>query len=91
MINVHHKFYIQTRMAWQYENEALTSLCSTCHQEEHKKNRTPIYNENMELQMYAKVCPKCSGSDVLKEFKYFKNGICFECMGTGNVNPLPSV
>ena len=85
-LNVHHKYYSSGRMAWQYKNEALITLCTNCHKEEHLKNKIPIYNEKGEFLNHAENCNKCSGSGVLSEYHYYMNGICFECMGTGNVN-----
>lgn len=85
-LNVHHKYYSYGKMAWEYENEALTTLCASCHKEEHINNQIPVYNEKGEFQHNAENCPKCSGSGVLSEYDYYLNGICFQCMGTGNVN-----
>jgi hypothetical protein len=34
-LQVHHKKYIDGLMPWEYENELLESLCSTCHKKEH--------------------------------------------------------
>ena len=43
-LQVHHKKYINGLMPWEYENELLESLCSTCHKKEHnikpRKKRT---------------------------------------------------
>jgi 5-methylcytosine-specific restriction endonuclease McrA len=85
-LNVHHKYYISGKMAWEYQNDALITLCASCHKEEHLKNQIPVYNEKGEFQHHAENCPKCSGSGVLLEYSYYMNGVCFECMGTGNIN-----
>lgn len=34
-LQVHHKKYIDGLMPWEYDNELLESLCSTCHKKEH--------------------------------------------------------
>ncbi len=34
-LQVHHKKYIDGLMPWEYENDLLESLCSTCHKKEH--------------------------------------------------------
>jgi DnaJ-class molecular chaperone len=73
-------------MAWEYNNDALITLCASCHKEEHLKNQIPVYNEKGEFQHYAENCPKCSGAGVLSEYSYYMNGVCFQCMGTGNIN-----
>jgi len=33
-LNVHHKQYFKGRKPWEYENEALVTLCETCHEEQ---------------------------------------------------------
>lgn len=85
-LNVHHKYYISGKMAWEYKNEALITLCATCHKAEHLNNLIPVMNENGDVLHYAENCPKCLGSGVLSEYDYYKNGICFQCMGTGSIN-----
>ncbi|WP_033960415.1 hypothetical protein [Psychroserpens jangbogonensis] len=85
-LNVHHKYYNSGKMAWEYDNEALTTLCASCHKEEHLKNKIPVYNEKGEFQYHAENCAKCSGSGVLSEYNYYMNGICFQCIGTGSIN-----
>lgn len=85
-LNVHHKYYMIGKMAWEYDNEALITLCASCHKKEHEKNKIPVYNDRKEFLHYAENCPKCDGSGVLSEYHYFMNGICFQCMGTGNIN-----
>ena len=54
--------------------------------EEHLNNLIPVMNENGDVLHYAENCPKCLGSGVLSEYDYYKNGICFQCMGTGSIN-----
>lgn len=85
-LNVHHKCYIRNKMAWEYNNEDLITLCSTCHKEEHSNTRIPIHNKEGEFEGYAENCPRCFGSGVLEEYYYNQNGVCFKCMGTGSVN-----
>jgi 5-methylcytosine-specific restriction endonuclease McrA len=45
-LQVHHKKYIDGLMPWEYENDLLESLCSTCHKKEHnikpKKKKKPV-------------------------------------------------
>ena len=36
-LQVHHKFYIEGRMAWEYPMSALIPLCADCHALEHGK------------------------------------------------------
>lgn len=34
-LNVHHKYYLSGKMAWEYPSDALITLCETCHQATH--------------------------------------------------------
>ena len=72
-------------MAWEYDNEAIITLCASCHKEEHSKNKTPVYSEKGDFQNYAENCFKFHGSGVLSEYNYYMNGICFGFRGTGSL------
>lgn len=41
-LNVHHKVYIVGRMAWEYSDMYLITLCRACHVETHRLKPTPI-------------------------------------------------
>ena len=82
ILHVHHKYYIQTIRAWQYRDDALITLCSTCHQDTHDKNTIPVYSdESMTEQLNLTKCPKCNGSGYLDEYHYYLDGVCFGCNG----------
>jgi 5-methylcytosine-specific restriction endonuclease McrA len=34
-LQVHHTIYIDGLMPWEYDNDTLEALCSTCHKKEH--------------------------------------------------------
>lgn len=34
-LQVHHLYYRKTKLAWEYPDKALTTLCSVCHEDEH--------------------------------------------------------
>jgi len=82
-LNVHHKYYIENRKAWEYENDALITLCEKCHKEEHEKNEIKVFDTNGHLLYIPQICDRCSGSGFLPEFHYYQNGICFKCWGNG--------
>lgn len=48
-LNVHHKKYIQDRLAWEYEDDILECLCSTCHKSLHKEKESTKKN-NISLE-----------------------------------------
>jgi 5-methylcytosine-specific restriction endonuclease McrA len=35
LLNVHHKYYINGHMPWEYNNDSLITLCNECHQKRH--------------------------------------------------------
>ncbi len=81
-IHAHHSYYILANLPWEYDLNALITLCNYCHQELHSTVKIPCYadkSKNEELKLT--VCPRCSGSGYFMEFKHVQNGICFECRG----------
>lgn len=43
LIEVHHLYYIDGLMAWDYPEDALISLCSKCHQKEQERPKEEQY------------------------------------------------
>jgi len=37
-LNVHHKHYIKGRMAWEYGDDELVTLCEACHEDMHEQS-----------------------------------------------------
>lgn len=87
-LNVHHKYYIKGKLPWDYEDDALITLCESCHKLTHKENKTPIYRSiipTITLDSYAQVCDRCGGGGYLPQYDYYCNGVCFKCWGEGVV------
>lgn len=84
-LNIHHKYYQKGKKAWEYENDALITLCRKCHHTEHNTNDIPILDDKGQIIDFAKKCDKCNGSGALSDYKYYHNGICFKCNGRGDV------
>lgn len=84
-LNVHHKYYINGKNPWEYDSDALITLCQDCHCHEHKSTRTPIYRDlyNKQLIAYAEICDRCGGSGYLPQYHHVEGGICFKCRGEG--------
>ena len=83
-LHVHHKLYIENREPWQYKDENLITLCSDCHAEIHKIETTPLLSETGSV-IYSDlpICDRCDGRGELPQYKYYMNGICFKCHGSG--------
>ena len=80
-LHIHHKYYIKGLRAWEYKNDALITLCQTCHENLHKDQETPIYDDNFELIGHYKNCKRCHGAGVFPKYSHVQDGICFECNG----------
>lgn len=48
-LQVHHKRYIAGKMAWEYEDKDLITLCRKCHADEHGK---PVDESKIDNRMY---------------------------------------
>lgn len=85
-LHVHHKYYIEDKSPWEYDNDALITLCSDCHSETHNQEATPLFSEDGQLLISdLPICNRCNGRGVLPQYKYYMNGVCFKCHGAGVV------
>jgi 5-methylcytosine-specific restriction endonuclease McrA len=81
-LHVHHKYYVNGNLAWEYPNEALISLCQNCHQNIHNTSNILVYeDESLVSKMNLTKCGNCNGSGYISKYHYFKEGICFTCNG----------
>lgn len=85
-LHVHHKYYIEDRNPWEYDDDALITLCSDCHAKVHNSETTPFLSETGRV-IYSDlpICDRCCGRGELAQYKYYMNGICFKCHGAGVV------
>lgn len=83
-LHVHHRYYIEDRCPWEYDDDILITLCSDCHAEVHNLETTPLLSETGRV-IYSDlpICDRCGGRGELPQYKYYMNGICFKCHGTG--------
>jgi hypothetical protein len=80
-LHVHHTYYKFDTLPWEYPNEALTTLCWICHENEHKDSEMPILNENgIEIDKLP-LCKRCYGAGYLPQYNYHQGGKCFRCNG----------
>jgi 5-methylcytosine-specific restriction endonuclease McrA len=82
-LQVHHKYYKMGKMAWEYENEILETMCAPCHKKVHEEMEIPVFDK-FEFQIgRAITCSKCNGVGHLPEYNHVCSGICFRCGGNG--------
>lgn len=85
-LNIHHKYYVNGLKPWEYDDDALVTLCKECHQKRHKM-AIPQYrslSKNI-IDAYCHKCERCGGSGYLPQYNHVQNGICFKCGGEGTV------
>lgn len=84
-LNVHHTYYIKGKAPWEYEDDALITLCEDCHQKAHQSN-IPVYRSDKMLYanaINAITCDRCNGSGYLPQYAHVEEGVCFKCWGEG--------
>ena len=84
ILHIHHKYYINKRLPWQYIKTCFEVLCKHCHFNFHKENEVPylIEQNNTLIQVNnMTACTRCCGAGHLPQYHYYHNGICFKCMG----------
>ena len=85
-LEVHHKYYIWNKLPWEYDKDALTTLCVSCHKDEHFGKRRIVYTDDtLTRKKILQSCLRCNGSGYLSEYNHVQNGICFACGGYGGV------
>lgn len=73
VLQVHHKKYIQNRMLWEYDDNDLLTLCESCHREEHRVNKIPIYDTyNVNIMSYTDtIYTDLTDCELIYEFRNF--------------------
>lgn len=82
-LQVHHKYYIEKYLPWDYEENVLVTLCNNCHKKVHQETAVQVYikikGELIE-QNYTP-CERCNGLGNFEEFSHVQGGTCFRCNG----------
>ena len=84
-LNIHHTYYIKGNKPWEYDNDALVTLCEDCHKKRHEDTAVPLLNDDKEPIANLATCPRCGGSGYLPQYSHIEHGICFKCNGEGVV------
>jgi 5-methylcytosine-specific restriction endonuclease McrA len=80
-IHIHHKYYQQGLMAWEYPDSALVTLCWQCHEQLHENEEIEIRDTSGKTIRHELPCKRCMGAGRLPEFSHVQGGICFACWG----------
>ncbi|MBV6640899.1 MAG: hypothetical protein KI791_09275 [Cyclobacteriaceae bacterium] len=81
-LHVHHKYYIVNRLPWEYDDEALTTLCNWCHWELHENEEIEIFLDDGITKTEFTPCSRCNGAGWFPEYSHVEEGICFKCRGS---------
>lgn len=82
-LHVHHKYYILGRLPWDYADEALVTLCDSCHYELHEREYVEVYEERDGelIGLDYTSCRRCHGAGYFPEYSHVQGGVCFKCNG----------
>ena len=83
ILQVHHRYYIYGALAWEYDDNVLSTLCLDCHSLIHKTIPPLIYiaRKDRLIRMNFTPCFRCNGAGYFPEYKNIENGVCFRCRG----------
>jgi 5-methylcytosine-specific restriction endonuclease McrA len=80
-LHVHHKYYQEGKLPWEYPDSALVTLCWKCHENLHQNESVPYLNKEGKQTKILTPCFRCYGAGYFPEFYHVQNGICFRCEG----------
>lgn len=79
-LHVHHKYYIEDKLPWDYPEDALITMCAKCHYEFHLNNQVDYFDKNGQ-KLILTPCYRCHAAGHFHEYKHVQAGICFRCNG----------
>lgn len=87
-LHVHHLYYIEKHLPWEYSYKALVTLCAVCHRALHAVTKVPIYDcdpeegKTISIIQYDTCC-RCDGKGFISKYAHVEDGICYNCWGSG--------
>lgn len=80
-LHIHHRYYQDGKLPWEYPDEALQTLCWHCHKELHENTMIEWRNSSGKPIGTLTPCFKCHGAGAFPEYQHVQGGICFQCHG----------
>lgn len=80
-LHVHHTFYQQGKLPWEYPCDSLITLCWYCHIKLHENETVPNLNEQGVEIGRLTYCLRCWSAGYFPQYSHVDNGICFRCEG----------
>jgi hypothetical protein len=82
-LHVHHRYYVLGRSPWEYDDDALISLCPDCHADIHQTESVVVYSSDRQRKIPTNPCVRCRGLGHLPQYRHVQGGVCFRCWGAG--------
>jgi hypothetical protein len=80
-LHVHHQYYQEELLPWEYPDGSLTTLCWICHKKLHASQKIKWFDKDGLEKGTITCCWRCGGSGYFPEYKHVELGICFRCRG----------
>lgn len=82
-LNMHHRYYLYMHYPWAYNDNALITLCKSCHLLVHNTLSPIVYAQKGSFLKPMKFtpCRRCNGYGYLSEYNHVQGGLCFRCKG----------
>jgi len=80
-LHVHHKYYEKYKLAWDYDDSALITLCWDCHSKLHGNELIEYRYQYGSTCNTMKPCSRCNGLGWIPKYHHVERGICFKCEG----------
>lgn len=83
-LHIHHTYYVDEYLPWEYKDDCLETLCLHCHTKMHQEQVVPVYKKNDEgkyCKHFHTPCTRCYGAGILPQYHYYLDGICLRCYG----------
>jgi DNA-directed RNA polymerase subunit RPC12/RpoP len=83
-LHIHHTYYINERLPWQYDETCFETLCWSCHKKFHQEQSVIVYVE-IDGQLVKKhelvACYRCGSTGYFPQYSHVEHGVCFRCRG----------
>jgi cytochrome c553 len=80
-LHIHHIYYQDGLLPWQYPSSALITFCWRCHEEHHKNEKIQHRDQSGKIIGVLTPCYRCHGAGLFPEYAHVEQGICFRCHG----------
>ena len=80
-LHIHHNYYQDEKLPWEYPDDALCTLCWVCHEQLHQNMQITWRDKNGIEIGELTYCNRCFGAGWFPQYSHIQGGICFRCRG----------